>query len=161
MLWQQLQRKKMQRKLAFWSYFWKESAWVCFMSHLYLLQGLESLPNITQKSTTFSSASCNPHITSRCWQEKGLGFIFLSQLSRSLCPKQEISQGSCSTEHRGKKKKLANGLKALVRSTLQPSAWLMRDFFIWWLHTSQPPFCILWRTTNPGVVEKSPMSTCF
>lgn len=113
MLWQQLQRKKMQRKLAFWSYFWKESAWVCFMSHLYLLQGLESLPNITQKSTTFSSASCNPHITSRCWQEKGLGFIFLSQLSRSLCPKQEISQGSCSTEHRGKKKKACKWSKSL------------------------------------------------
>lgn len=113
MLWQQLQRKKMQRKIAFWRYFWKESAWVCFMSHLYLLQGLESLPNITQKSATFSSASCNPHITSRCWQEKGLGFIFLSQLSRSLCPKQEISQGSCSTEHRGKKKKACKWSKSL------------------------------------------------
>lgn len=44
-----------------------------------------------------------------------------------------------------KKKKPTNGLEALAHSVLKPSDWLIKDLLLWGLHTSHPPFYILWR----------------
>lgn len=92
--------------------------------------------NVTQQTTVFSS--------SRCWQEKGLGFccgfvffsLSLSAVQSSSLPKQETSWGSCSTAYR---KKPANGLQALAQSTPKPSPWLITDSLLHGLHLS-PPF---------------------
>lgn len=81
----------------------------------------------------------------------GKGLVFhcfpppfsLSQLSRSpLCPNRKL-HGEVAALHT--EKKLANGLKALAHNSLKSAAWLTEDLLIRWLHTSQPPFYVLWR----------------
>lgn len=99
----------------------------------------EGCLNVTQKTTIFSS--------SRCWQEKGLGFccgfaflffFFLSlfQLSRSpLCPNRKLHGEVAALHYR---KKPANGLQALAQSSLKPPAWLFRNLLLCGLHLSPP-----------------------
>lgn len=115
----------------------------------------EGCLNVTQKATIFSS--------SRCWQEKGLGFccgfgFFLSlfQLSRSpLCPNRKL-HGEVAALHTEKACKWSTSTCTEYPQTISLAD--QRLAVMW--PAPQPPFYILWRTENFGFVAEPDNRLC-